>query len=129
MNGIPASLRAFLSGFAYAAAGIAHTVRFQRNMRVHILIAAAVTVAGLVLGIGASDWAVVALAMGVVFTAEAMNTAVEHLVNLVSPDQHPHAKLAKDAAAGAVLLAALAAVGVGLAIFLPRLAPLFGMAR
>ncbi len=129
MFALPPSLRTFLRGFVYAAEGIAHTVRSQRNMRVHMVIAAAVVVIGVAFGIGPTEWAIIALTMGVVFAAETMNTVVESLIDLVSPTHHPQAKIAKDAAAGAVLLAALAAVGVGAAIFLPRLAALLGFTR
>jgi diacylglycerol kinase (ATP) len=110
-----------IASFRYALAGIAHLVRSQPNARIHLAIAAAVVWLGLWLGLTARDWAVIALTIGLVFAAEGFNTAIEALVDLASPDPHPLAKTAKDVAAGAVLLAALAAVAVGLLILGPPL--------
>lgn len=119
-------MAAFIRSFAYALDGIAHVIRTQRNMRVHLAISAAVTLAGVWLNITTTEWAIIFVAAGVVFAAETLNTVVESLVDLVSPDHHPLAKIAKDAAAGAVLLAAIAALGVGLVTLLPRLIFQFG---
>lgn len=114
-------LRAFLRGFMFAGEGVWYVVRTQRNMRVHLAAAAAVIVAGIVLRVSATGWACLSLAIGLVLTAEAINTAVEVVADLRTTGTHPLAKAAKDAAAGAVLLASIAAAGVGLAVFLPRL--------
>jgi diacylglycerol kinase (ATP) len=90
-------------------------------MRVHLLAGSAAIVAGLVLRIGAADWACVLTAIGLVLTAETLNTVVEALTDLCTDEYHPLAKIAKDAAAGAVLISSAAALGVGIAVFLPRL--------
>ena len=111
----------FLRSFAFAGQGVWHVVRTQRNMQVHLLIGVAAVVAGLILRIGAADWACVLTVIGLVLTAETLNTVVEALADLCTAEYHPLAKIAKDAAAGAVLIASAAALGVGLAIFLPRL--------
>src|SRR5215831_866217 len=111
----------FFRSFAFAGQGVWYVVRTQRNMRVHLLAGAAAIVAGLVLRIGAADWACVLTAIGLVLTAETLNTVVEALTDLCTDEFHPLAKIAKDAAAGAVLIASAAALGVGLAVFLPRL--------
>jgi diacylglycerol kinase len=116
---IPAS--GFWRSFSFAGQGVWHVVRTQRNMRVHLLAASAAVAAGLVLRISAVDWACVLSAIGLVLTAEALNTVVEALVDLCTDEFHPLAKIAKDTAAGAVLISSVAAVGVGLAVFLPRL--------
>ena len=118
-NAVPAS--GFLRGFSFAGQGVWHVVRTQRNMRVHLLAASAAVVAGLVLRISAVDWACILAAIGLVLTAEALNTVVEALVDLCTGEFHPLAKIAKDAAAGAVLIASAAAAGVGIAVFLPYL--------
>ncbi|SRR5579875_217726 len=115
-------LAGFLRSFSFAGQGVWRTLRTQRNMRVHVAAALAAVAAGIVLRIGAVAWACVALAIGLVVAAETFNTVVELLTDLAAPDQHPLAKAAKDAAAGAVLLAAAAAIGVAIAVFLPRLA-------
>jgi len=111
--------------FGYALDGIAYLVRTQRNFRIHLLAAAAAASAGLGLGLGATEWAVLALTIAVVIMTEALNTGIELAVTLASPERRPEAKAAKDIAAGAVLLAAIAAVGVGIAIFGPRLVAIF----
>lgn len=118
----PAVPRAgFVRSFSFAGQGVWHAVCTQRNMRVHLVAAAAAVVAGLVLRISAVDWACVAAAIGLVLTAEALNTVVEALVDLCTDQYHPLAKIAKDTAAGAVLISSVAALGVGIAVFLPRL--------
>jgi diacylglycerol kinase len=111
----------FLRSFSFAGQGVWYVVRTQRNMRVHLLAAAAAIAAGLVLRIGVADWACVLAAIGLVLTAETLNTVVEALTDLYTTEYHPLAKVAKDAAAGAVLLACATAAGVGVAVFLPRL--------
>jgi diacylglycerol kinase (ATP) len=111
----------FARSFSFAGQGVWHAVRTQRNMRVHLVAAAAAVLAGLVLRISAVDWACVAAAIGLVLTAEALNTVVEALADLCTDEYHPLAKIAKDTAAGAVLISSVAALGVGVAVFLPRL--------
>jgi diacylglycerol kinase len=115
------SLSAFLRSFSFAGQGVWHAVRTQRNMRVHLVAAAAAIATGLVLRIGALAWACVAMAIGLVLVTETLNTVVEALTDLFSAGLHPLAKVAKDAAAGAVLIASATAVGIGAAVFLPRL--------
>ena len=110
----------FFRSFSFAGQGVWHVVRTERNMRVH-LVAAAGAVAALVLRISAVDWACVLTAIGLVLTAETLNTAVEALTDLCTSEYHPLAKIAKDAAAGAVLISSAAALGVGIAVFLPPL--------
>jgi diacylglycerol kinase len=111
----------FVRSFSFAGQGVWYAVRTQRNMRVHLLAAACAVTAGLVLRISAVDWACVLTAIGLVLTAEALNTVVEALVDLCTEEFHPLAKMAKDTAAGAVLISSVAALGVGVAVFLPRL--------
>jgi len=110
-----------LRGFVYAGRGFWYVVRTQRNMRVHLVAAVAAVTAGLVLRIGAAQWACVALAIGMVLSAEIFNTVVEAIIDLQMPQLHPLAKVAKDGAAAAVLVASVAAVGVAIAVFVPRL--------
>ncbi len=115
------SLRAFLKSFIYAGEGVAYGLRTQRNMRVELGVAALVTIAGILLRISAVEWAVIFACIGLVLSAELINTVTELAVDLLTQRRHPMAKLAKDAGAGAVLVAALASVAVGVAIFGPRL--------
>ena len=114
-------LAAFLRSFSFAGQGVWYAVRTQRNMRVHLAAAAAAVIAGAILRIGAVQWACVALAIGLVLVTETLNTVVEAMIDLHRPRYDPLAKIAKDGAAGAVLLASGAAVGVAIAVFVPRL--------
>jgi len=110
-----------LASFRYAFAGLGYLVRTQPNTRIHLAMAVTVVALGLWLGLPARDWAVLALTVGLVLTAEAFNTALETLVDLVSPEPHPLARTAKDVSAAAVTLAAVAAVVVGLLVLGPAL--------
>ncbi len=114
-------MRAFLRSFVYAFQGLGHAVRTQRNLRVHLAIAGLVIVAGWALHITAVEWAILGLTIGVVISAELVNTVAELAVDLLTQRYHPMAKAAKDVAAAAVLVTALAAIWVGVAIFGPRL--------
>jgi diacylglycerol kinase len=111
----------FWRSFSFAGRGVWHVVRTQRNMRVHLAAAAAVIIIALILRVSAVDWACLLAVIGLVLTAEALNTVVEAIVDLCTDEFHPLAKIAKDVAAGAVLISSVAAVGVGIAVFLPRL--------
>ncbi len=113
--------RNLLESFRFAFAGLWYALRTQRNVRVHLLIAAAVVALGLWLGLSPDRWALLTLTIGFVLISEAFNTAIETLVDLVSPDYHPLAKVVKDVMAGAVLLAAIASVIVGLLVLGPPL--------
>jgi diacylglycerol kinase len=112
--------------FRYAFAGVAHAFRTQRNMKVHAAVAAAVCAAGVAFGVSRVEWAVLALTIGLVVQVEIMNTAIEAVVDKASPESHPLARVAKDCAAGAVVVSAITAVIVGAIIFLPRIAALAG---
>ncbi|WP_179032942.1 diacylglycerol kinase family protein [Paenibacillus kribbensis] len=103
--------------FRYAAEGVFYALRTQVNMRIHVAVALLVIIAGLGLRISRLDWLFVCVAMALVIVAELVNTAVEAAVDLISPDIHPLAKAAKDTAAGAVLLAAVFAVIIGIFVF------------
>jgi diacylglycerol kinase len=114
----------FVRSFSFAGQGLWYVIRTQRNMRVHLAAALCAIVLGAALRIGAADWACVIIAIGLVLTAEVLNTVVEALTDLCTADFHPLAKIAKDAAAGAVLISSVAAAGVGVAVFVPRLVSL-----
>jgi len=115
------AVSAFLRSFTFAGQGVWHAVRTQRNMRVHLAAAAAAVIAGAVLGISAVQWACIALVIGLVLVAEIFNTVIEAMIDLHTQQFHPLAKIAKDGAAGAVLVASITAIGVAVAVFLPHL--------
>ena len=109
--------------FRFAFGGVGYCLRTQRNFRIHTLAAAAVLIAGLLLRLAALEWAVLALTVTLVLAAEMLNTVVEAAVDLASPGYQPLAKVAKDVAAGAVLVTAIGAVVVGACVLLPHLLP------
>ena len=114
--------------FQNALRGIGQVIRQQRNARIHAAATVAALLLAAALGLSPLEWALLVIVITLVWSAELMNSAVEAAVDLAQPAAHPLAGLAKDAAAGAVLLAALAALLVGGILFLPRLAALFGAA-
>ena len=114
-------LKKRLKSFVYAFKGIGSLLKKEHNAWIHCTAIVVVTIAGFYYGITPTEWCIVLLCFGMVLAAEAFNTAIERLVNLVSPDFHPIAGDVKDVAAGAVLLAALAAAIVGCIIFIPYL--------
>jgi diacylglycerol kinase (ATP) len=115
----------FLAGrfqsFRYALDGLRYVIHTQKNAWIHAMVTAAVIFLGLWLVIPASSWAIIFVTIGVVWMAECLNTAVETLVDLVSPGRHPLAKIAKDVSAAGVLVTAICAVLVGLILLLPSL--------
>ena len=107
--------------FKYAWQGLRDLYAHQPNFRVHLAFTAVAVGAGFLLGIGRLEWVAIVICILLVTTAEAMNTALEYLTDLVSPGYHELAGKAKDAAAAAVLITAIGAVVVGLLVFVPRL--------
>ncbi|MFN8432813.1 MAG: diacylglycerol kinase family protein [Anaerolineales bacterium] len=110
-----------IRSFRYAFQGWGYVLRTQRNAWIHSAIATAVFIVGLWLQLPARDWAVIILTAALVFSAEFINTAIEAVVDLATEDHHPLAKIGKDVGAAAVLVAALAAVLIGLLILGPPL--------
>lgn len=112
--------------FRAAIAGVAHTMRTQPNAWIELAAMAVVALAGLWLRISALEWALLGLTTFLILALEAVNTAIEAVVDLVSPEWHPLARIAKDAAAGAMVFAVLGSIAVAAAIFLPKIAALAG---
>jgi len=114
-----------LYGFGYAWKGIRCCIGKEQNLSFHLIAAIIVVIAGFILSITKIEWTIVILCIGVVIAAELFNTAIERLVDLVSPQQHPIAGKVKDIAAGAVLVCAVTAAIIGLIIFVPYLTRFF----
>lgn len=114
-----------IDSFGYAFRGIASFLRREPNAWIHCTAVGVVCLMGWMFGISPTEWCIVVICFGLVLAAEAFNTAIERLVNLVSPGFHPIAGDVKDVAAGAVLITAIAAAIVGLVIFLPYLLAAF----
>lgn len=107
--------------FTYAFAGLGFLIRNEHNAWLHMAASAAAVTAGVALRLTLADWRWIIVAIGWVWMAEALNTAIEQLCNLVSPDPHPLIKSAKDVAAAGVLVSAVGAVLIGATVFLPYL--------
>lgn len=110
-----------IAAFGHAFRGWRYVLQTQQNIWIHSVIATVVVLLGLWLNLQLRDWAVLVLTIAMVFTAEFINTAIEAVVDLASPQKHPLAKVGKDVGAAAVLVASLAAVLVGLLILGPPL--------
>ena len=115
------SLHRRIQSFRHALRGLADVVASQPNARVHLVAAVLAVAAGFYFQISGWEWCAVLLCIALVISLEAANTALEHLTDLASPDFHPLAGRAKDAAAAAVLVAAMGAAAVGLVVFLPKI--------
>jgi diacylglycerol kinase len=115
------SSEGFAAAFRHALRGLLHTARTERNMKIHLVAAALVLFAGLLLRLNRIEWALVAFCVALVVAGELINTAIEAAVDLLSPELHPRAQVAKDAAAAAVLVCAVISVVVGLLVFIPAL--------
>ena len=110
-----------LKTLTYGFNGILYTLKHERNMVIHFLVMVLVIIAGIVFEISFVEWGVCFVLFALVLSLELMNTALENVVDLVTEEKKPKAKIAKDAAAGAVLVAVIFAVIIGISIFLPRL--------
>jgi diacylglycerol kinase len=125
MNKFTNVLFQFLSSrsraFRYAFAGWWYVIRTQRNAWIHAAASITVALLGLWLKLSARDWAVIIIAVALVWIAEFLNTALEAVVDLASPQQHHLAKIGKDVGAAAVLIAAASSVLIGLLILGPPL--------
>lgn len=118
-------MKAFIRSLGFAWSGILFALRTQSHMRFHVFAAIVVCFLGYTVSLDTLEWSVILLTMAVVMSAEMLNTALEQVVDLASPEFHPIAKIAKDAAAGAVLIAAVIAAIIGLLIIGPPLWRLF----
>lgn len=114
-----------LRSFGYAWKGIRSCVGKEQNLSFHLITTVCVVTAGWCFCITRGEWIAIVLCIGMVIAAEFFNSAIERLVDLVSPQRHPMAGQVKDIAAGAVLVCALAAIVVGLIIFIPYLTRFF----
>lgn len=112
--------------FRYAAAGIWYSIRTQRNMMVHVAVALVAIIAAVLFQLPLISWAILLLVCAVVIGLELINTAIETVVDLITEEYHPLAKIVKDTAAGAVLIAAVLAVIIGCLIFYEPIKQFFG---
>ena len=113
-------MKTFLNSFIYAFNGLVYAFKTQLNFKVHCIAAVFTILLGAYLGLSNTEWTLIAIAIGLVIVVELINTAIEVLVDLVSPEQHPKAGAIKDIAAAAVLISAVMALVIGLFVFIPK---------
>ena len=111
----------FLKGFGFAFKGLNYAVKTQLNFKVHTFLAVAIVCLGWYYNLKSTEWLWIALAISLVLIIELINTAIEVLTDLVSPDYHIKAGIIKDVSAAAVLIAAFFAIAVGLIILIPKI--------
>jgi diacylglycerol kinase len=121
----PFSIKERLKSFQYAFAGLKTLLLHEHNSRIHLAAALTVITLGFILKISATEWILIVFAIGIVFAAEAFNSAIEYLANYVSPQYHELIKKVKDLSALAVLFLAAASLIAGLIIFIPKLIALW----
>lgn len=118
------TLKARLNSFVNAFHGIGIMLREEHNAWIHCAAAVIVIIVGFLTGLSRTEWIAIVFAIGMVFGAEALNTAIERLSDAVQPEQDERIRRAKDLGAGAVLFCAIAAAVVGLLVFIPKWFPL-----
>lgn len=121
--------QSLLRSFRVAWDGLTIALQSDRNLRIHAAATVIVVVAGWWCRLSLLEWCIIVLTIGLVWTAELLNTAIEAVVDLASPEPHELARRAKDVASAAVLMAAVAAVIIGAIIFGPRLSAGLGIFR
>lgn len=114
-----------IESFKYAGEGLIFGFKNTKNLKIDLLVAIIVTVFGFIFKLSYVEWAIILFCFGLVMSLELVNTAIEEAVNLAMPNIHPVAKISKDVAASAVLLAALVSAIIGIVIFLPKIINLF----
>ncbi len=114
-------LSKYYHSFKYAFSGIAKVFLSERNFRFHTMVVVLVVSFGFIVNIRVIEWLFIITAMGMVITAETFNSAIEKLVDMVSPEKNPKAGWIKDVAAAATLLATIVAIVIGLIVFVPYL--------
>lgn len=107
--------------FKVAFLGLKEVFVSQINFRIHLIITVFVVVAGVIIELNFTEWAIILLLTGAVLAFETLNTALEFLADLVSPEIHPSVKRVKDISAAAVLIMAATGVAIGLIVFLPKI--------
>lgn len=119
------SIKKRAKSFKYAVNGVKVLFTEEHNSRIHLFVTMCVVVVGFLLGITQAEWIALILCIGLVFSLELINSAIETLADFVQPEYHDYIKKTKDLASGAVFLGSITAVIIGLIIFLPKLTALF----
>jgi len=115
----------FLESVGFAIQGIKVAIRYNRNIRIHIVIAVLVVISTFIFGLNQFEKAIICMIILLVISAEMINTAIEEVVDLVTKDYREEAKYAKDVSAGMVLIVATGSIAVGFLVFTPHVLKLF----
>lgn len=110
-----------IDSFRYAISGICYTFKTERNFKIHIFATILVVLLASLFSVSRVEWLMLIIVIGMTLTLELVNTAVERVVNMLTTEYHPLAKIVKDVAAGAVFISSIISMIVGLCIFAPRL--------
>ncbi len=114
-------MKNLLNSFKFAFAGIVSSFKSEKNMKIHIAVMVLVIICGFIFKLNISEWITCVISFGIVIGSELFNTAIETIVDMISPEYNEKAKLAKDLSAGAVLVFAISSAIVGLLIFIPKI--------
>ena len=118
---IKVKTKKLLNSFKYAIEGFFTSLKTERNMKIHILIMFIVIIAGILLKISTLEWIICVFCFAMVISGELFNTAIETVVNMITPYKDKRAKIAKDVSASAVLMLAIGSAIIGLIIFVPKI--------
>ena len=118
-------LKKFINSFTYPIKGLRYANKNEQNLAFDVGMALIVVIFGFLFKVNKYEWAILVLTIGLVISCELINTAIEAVVDLVTEEYHPLAKVAKDTSAAAVLVFAIVAIIVGLIIFVPKIIGLF----
>lgn len=114
-------IKRLIHSFKYAVDGLVYAFKYEQNIIVHLLATIVAICCGLLLNISSTEWLMVILVIGLVIATELINTSIEATIDLISPEKHPLAKIAKDTAAAAVMVFAITAIIVAIIIFVPKI--------
>lgn len=114
-------MKKFINGFKYAFQGILDGLKSERNLKIHFIAMILVIIFGFIFKISKIEWMICIILFGIVIAGELFNTAIETVVDMVSPEKNDKAKKAKDVSAGAVLVLAISSAIIGLIIFIPKI--------
>lgn len=114
-------MKKFIKGFKYAFEGIWTGLKSERNLKIHFIVMILVIIFGFIFKISKIEWMICIILFGIVIAGELFNTAIETVVDMISPEKNEKAKKAKDVSAGAVLILSISSAIIGLIIFIPKI--------
>ncbi|KKT56967.1 MAG: diacylglycerol kinase [Candidatus Amesbacteria bacterium GW2011_GWA1_44_24] len=109
-----------VKSFKFAADGVKEAFQSERNMKIHFIMMILAIILGIILNLSSVEWAVLTVTIGMVLILEFINTSIEQIVDIVSPEKQEKAKIAKDVAAAGVLISSIVAILVGIFLFVPK---------